>query len=88
MMGHKERLVGGREWDAFTRWRKYLLSFSRTHVAKKIKQSYNRRIRRKVRRECKNEDYARLMGSDGGNTYRVSLVGYCNRVASNPSCAY
>jgi hypothetical protein len=45
MMGHRERLYGGCEFDAFTRgWRKYLVK--KAGKFKKIKVRFNRRIRR------------------------------------------
>jgi hypothetical protein len=44
MMGHRERLKGGAEGDAFTSWRK-VISWGKG-VTKGIKRRFNRRVRR------------------------------------------
>jgi len=44
MMGHKERMIGGDEYDAFTGWKKYLRW--RPGTRKKIKRKFNKRQRR------------------------------------------
>lgn len=49
MMGHRERLKGAIEYDALTRWRKYL--FWRAGERKAIKRKFNRRVRQETRRE-------------------------------------
>lgn len=45
--------IQGKEWDAFTRWRKYT-SF-KPGVLKWIKRNYNKRVRRKAKEAIKNE---------------------------------
>lgn len=44
MMGHKEKMVSGDEFDALTRAKKYYLWRSRIRSA--IKRRFNKRIRR------------------------------------------
>ena len=44
MMGHHEKLKGGDEYDAFTRWRK-VLSIGRKHL-RWVKRKHNKRIRK------------------------------------------
>ena len=55
MMGHRERLIGGAEYDVFYDRRWYCYT-RRPGVCKKIKVKFNRRIRRNVKREL-NEYY-------------------------------
>lgn len=57
MMGHKEKLVGGSEFDVFTIWRKYLCYTSRPGVCKKVKRKYNKRIRYEAKHKLKGEKY-------------------------------
>ena len=49
MMGHKEKMDAGDEFDVFTRWRKYI-SWNRGEI-RKIKKMFTRRIRRKVKQK-------------------------------------
>lgn len=51
MMGHREPLKNGAEWDAFTGWRRFL-HWKRGALAK-IKAQFNRRARREARRALK-----------------------------------
>jgi len=44
MMGHREELKSGDEYDALTRWRKYV--GYRAGTVKAIKRKFNKRIRR------------------------------------------
>lgn len=44
MMGHRERLRDGWEWDAFTEWRR-VLNLDRAD----IKRRFRRRVRRRTR---------------------------------------
>ena len=46
MMGHKEILKDGGEYDVVSRWRKVLCYTQRAGVCKKIKKQINRRVRR------------------------------------------
>lgn len=53
MMGHREELKGGFEWDAFTGWR-------RVHnwnpgVRRYIKARFNRRVRREAKEVTKKD---------------------------------
>jgi hypothetical protein len=48
MMGHRETLKGGCEYDAFTDWRKVL--HWQPGELRKIKRGFNQRVRRKERR--------------------------------------
>lgn len=45
MMGHRETLRGGNEYDAFTRWRRVIIW--KSGEIKAIKKRFNRRIRRR-----------------------------------------
>jgi len=49
MMGHKEKLKGGDEYDALTGWKKFLNWNS--GVRKRIKRQFNKRIRQKVKKD-------------------------------------
>lgn len=48
MMGHKEKLRGGDEWDAFTDWRK-VVKMQRGELSK-TKKRFNKRQRREAKR--------------------------------------
>jgi len=50
MMGHKEKLKDGAEYDVVTGWRNVMCYTSRAGVCKKIKKQMNRRIRRESKR--------------------------------------
>lgn len=54
MMGHKEPMKGGAEFDAFSRWRKHL-HWTRGHLAW-IKKHFNRRVRREARAALEAKD--------------------------------
>ena len=47
MMGHKEKLKSGDEYDLFTPWRKYLRF--RSGVKRWIKRQFNKRIRKETK---------------------------------------
>lgn len=49
MMGHKEPMKGGLEYDAFTGWRRVLIW--RAGQRKRTKQAFSRRVRRRRKRE-------------------------------------
>ena len=53
MMGHKEKLIDGYEYDALTRARKYYKYLDKAGKAKKVKRKFNKRIRRKIKQELK-----------------------------------
>jgi len=42
---------GGLEGDVFTGWRKWLCYLTKPGICKKAKRSYNRRLRRTMKRE-------------------------------------
>lgn len=48
MMGHRERLKGGAEWDLLY-GRKYYCYLNRSRVCHNLKKGINRRIRRQLR---------------------------------------
>ena len=53
-MGHREVMKGcGDEWDAFTGWRRYL--HWQPGQLRRVKQRFNRRVRRKVKQELRYE---------------------------------
>ncbi len=52
MMGHREKLKGGDEWDVVSpRARKILCYTSHAGICKAIKKKMNRRARKNARRE-------------------------------------
>lgn len=53
MMGHREPLKGGDEWDVFTGWRKVLKYTARAGVCRAIKTKFNRRQRRESKEEIR-----------------------------------
>lgn len=57
MAKKKERIPmkGGHEFDALTTARKYYVYLTRSGVAKKIKQQYNRRFRKKQKQDIKKD---------------------------------
>ena len=55
MMGHRTKLKGGDEWDAFSPWRKLLCYLSRPGVPKSIKRKYNKRVRQEEKAEIYDE---------------------------------
>lgn len=50
MMGHREK-INGDEHDAFTGWKKRLKVFSKPGIAKRTKQRFNRRVRKRAKDE-------------------------------------
>ena len=53
MMGHREPLKGGDEYDVFTGWRKVLKYTSRAGVCRWVKAKFNRRMRREAKSEIR-----------------------------------
>ena len=50
MMGHRERMINGDEFDCFHRgWRKMLCVFSKPGVARKTKARFSRRVRKQAK---------------------------------------
>jgi len=49
MMGHREKLKSGDEWDVVSNWRKVLCSTQRAGVCKSVKTKLNRRARKDAR---------------------------------------
>lgn len=47
MMGHRERMKGGDEWDAFTGWRRWY--YWRAGKLHHIKKKFSRRVRREAK---------------------------------------
>lgn len=52
MMGHRERLKGGAEWDLLY-GRKIYCYLNRPRVCHNLKKGFNRRIRRQLRMKLK-----------------------------------
>lgn len=48
MMGHREELKGGDEWDVFSAWRHFIAKYKKPGKVKKVKRLFNRRIRRNI----------------------------------------
>ena len=53
MMGHREKIKGGDEYDAFTNWRRVLCYTRRPGVTKSIKAKFSRRVRRELKVELR-----------------------------------
>ena len=53
MMGHKEKLIDGDEYDALTRARKVYKYLDKAGKAKKVKRKFNKRIRKDAKRKLK-----------------------------------
>ena len=52
---HPLPMKGGYEYDAFTKWRRYLCVFDNHHArAKDMKRRYNKRVRRWAKHEIIN----------------------------------
>lgn len=49
MMGHREELKSGDEYDALTRWRRYV--GYRAGTVKAIKRGFNKRVRREANQQ-------------------------------------
>lgn len=54
MMGHKERMKGGDEYDCFTSWRDACYPPKRGGWHR-IKKMFSRRVRRSIRRKLKDD---------------------------------
>lgn len=52
MMGHREKMISGDEYDAFTRWKKVIKTFDKPGIAAKTKKRFNRRVRKLARIEA------------------------------------
>ncbi len=55
MMGHKQKLNSGDEYDVVSRWRKLLCYCQRAGVTSKIKRKLNRRDRQQAKLELIKE---------------------------------
>ena len=55
MMGHRESLKTGDEWDVFTRWRKLLKCCGKAGHCRDVKRRFNKRLRREARKEVREE---------------------------------
>lgn len=53
MMGHRDRLIGGQEWDAFS-WRARRVVHLGRKVLRHTKVKFNRRARKEAKRESLN----------------------------------
>jgi len=51
MMGHREQMVGGAEFDAFTRWRRFL--HWKPGMRRWIKRHFWKRIRQHTRQQLR-----------------------------------
>ena len=51
MMGRKQTLKGGDEYDVVSRWRKLYCYLQRAGVAKSIKKKMNKRDRKEAKRK-------------------------------------
>lgn len=56
MMGHRGKLIDGREWDVFSPARRWLCYLRRPGACKYIKRQYNRRQRRAAKTELRHCD--------------------------------
>ncbi|MGN6538943.1 MAG: hypothetical protein ACTHKQ_24850 [Mesorhizobium sp.] len=52
MMGHREKMRGGDEYDALTGWKKLLKVFARPGLSRRAKQKFNRRVRKEAKAEA------------------------------------
>ena len=53
MMGHREQLKGGSEYDCLTKWRKYMKNHS--GESHSVKKKFSRRVRREIKLEIRKE---------------------------------
>ena len=53
MMGHRDTLKGGGEWDVTTKWRKLLVCAGRPGWCRYYKRKINRRARRLAKQEIR-----------------------------------
>ena len=51
MMGRKQKLKGGDEYDAVSNWRKLMCYMQRSGVTKSIKKKMNKRARQDAKRK-------------------------------------
>jgi hypothetical protein len=56
MMGHREPVKTGDEYDLITRWRRVLCYMKRPGVCKRIKAGINRRLRRAAKAEVERSE--------------------------------
>lgn len=52
MMGHREKIRGGDEFDALTGWKKLLKVFSKPGLSRQAKQKFNRRVRKQAKADA------------------------------------
>lgn len=57
MMGHREKMRGGDEYDALTPWKKYI--GWRPGARKRIKRRFNKRARAQARKATEGERWQR-----------------------------
>lgn len=55
MMGHRERMKGGDEYDALTGWKKLLKVFAKPGLSSKAKTKFNRRVRKQAKASALQE---------------------------------
>lgn len=55
MMGRRQKLKSGDEWDAIGGWKKYYAYLQKAGVRKAIKQLMNRRERRQNKQQIRRE---------------------------------
>ncbi|MGJ2408931.1 hypothetical protein ACR8FJ_22470 [Salmonella enterica subsp. enterica serovar Paratyphi A] len=57
MMGHREKMKGGDEYDAFSRRaRRIVVGIDRPGVTKRMKQKFNQRVRKLARLAVQSGD--------------------------------
>lgn len=49
MMGRKQKLKSGDEWDVVTKWRKLIARYGKAGQTKEVKRRLNRRERRHLK---------------------------------------
>ena len=54
MMGHREKLKGGDEWDAFSRYVRSIMHW-RPGAVRRIKRRFHKRVRRLWRQRVSDE---------------------------------
>ena len=55
-MGWRSKLSGGAEWDAFSRWRRWLCYMGRPGVVRRIKRAHNKRQRRLAKEGMREQE--------------------------------
>ncbi len=56
MMGRKQKLKGGDEWDVVTDWRRWYSYLQRAGAVKSIKKKMNKRDRYDAKHKLRTED--------------------------------